>query len=260
MRLLLAIALMLASALPGLAQRDPTSGPNQFPQFRNLSGLAGSGYGVDIYGYRSLSGPVALSTPVAHTLGRGLVQLSGGALSFDSQPDLNGRDTNGSAFGTVGISFARFNLAGTFFVKSSSLDQVFNLQLQYIPDPGSKWVWSLGAQDIQGRGGASGESFPGDKKSSQSLFGVVTYRWDTPRSPIYISAGIGRHRFGRLFGSISHQILPPVRLWMESDGYGINYGILGAWRLGHGRRSSELTTSVGLIKGQYFIFSIGIGL
>lgn len=246
--------------VPGLAQRDPTSGPNQFPQFRNLSGLAGCGYGADPRGYRSLSGPVAFSTPVAHTLGRGMVQMAGGTLSFHSLPEISGRKSNGSGFITVGATLSRINLAGTFFIKSSALDQVFHLQAQYIPDPGAKWAFSLGGQDIQGRGGSAGDAFLEDVQSSQSLFGVLTYRWDTGRRPVYLSAGIGTRRFGRLFGSVSHQVATPLRIWAESDGYGVNYGLLGVCRLGRGFRAAELSATIGMVKGQYFVFSVGMGL
>src|SRR5947209_20214071 len=52
----------------GLCSDDPTAGPEHFPQFRNLSALAGSGFGADSKGYSTLSGPTALSTPVAPVL------------------------------------------------------------------------------------------------------------------------------------------------------------------------------------------------
>jgi hypothetical protein len=253
-------AMLLGMPLTAIAQPgDPFSGFNSYPQFRNLSGLSGSGYGVDIQGYRSLSGPVAFSTPVAHTLGRGQVQIVGGAMSFDSTPQYQGGRSNGSAAFTVGATLRRLNIAGTFFVKSGSFDQIYNAQIQYIPDDGAKWIFSLGAQDIEGRGGAAGESLPEDELSSQSFFGVVTYRWDTARSPIYVSAGFGTRRYGRMFGSISHQILKPLRLWAEADGYSLNYGVTGAWRLAPGRRGLELTTTAGMIRGQYFVWSVGLG-
>lgn len=259
MRFLLFAVLVGFSSAAWAQRSDPFTGAYGYPQFRNLSGLAGSGYGVDIQGYRSLSGPVAFSTPVAHTLGRGQVQIVGGAMSFDSTPQYQGGKSNGSAAITVGGTYRRWNFAGTYFLKSGSFDQVYNAQIQYIPDDGTKWAFSLGAQDIQGRGGSAGESRPDDEQSSQSVFGVVTYRWDTVRSPIYVSAGFGTRRFGRMFGSISHQIVKPLRLWAEADGFSLNYGVTGAWRLAPGRRGLELTTTAGMIRGQYFIWSVGLG-
>ena len=262
MRFALLLALASLSFVPRSAdaQRgDPFIGFNTYPQYRNLSGLAGNGYGVDIQGYRSLSGPVAFSTPVAHTLGRGQVQLGGGAMSFDSTPQYQGGKSNGSAYFTLGATAGRLNLSGSFFIKSGTFDQVYNAQIQYIPDPGTKWIFSLGAQDIQGRGGAAGEGQPDDKLSSQSFFGVVTYRWDTGKSPIYVSAGFGTRRYGRMFGSISHQFLKPLRVWAEADGYSLNYGFTGAWRLAPGRRGLEVSTTVGLVRGQYLAWSLGVG-
>ncbi len=242
------------------AQRgDPFGGFNSYPQFRNLSGLSGSGYGVDIQGYRSLSGPVAFSTPVAHTLGRGQVQIGGGAMGFDSTLQYQGSKSNGSSYLTLGATAGRLNVAGTFFIKSGSFDQVYNAQIQYIPDEGTKWVFSLGAQDIEGRGGAAGEALPEDQLSSQSFFGVLTYRWDTGRNPIYVSAGFGTRRYGRMFGSISHQVFKPLRVWAEADGYSLNYGVTGAWRLAPGRRGLEVSTTLGMIRGQYLAWSLGVG-
>lgn len=79
------------------AQGDPTIGPGQFPQFRNLSGLSGGGYGVDSQGYSSLSGPTAFSTPIAHVLGRGHFRLELAKASFGLFPNISGRGSNGTA-------------------------------------------------------------------------------------------------------------------------------------------------------------------
>jgi hypothetical protein len=245
--------LFLTAASGAMAQQP-------YPQFRGLSGLAGSGYGVDPDGYRSISGPVAYSTPVAHTLGRWQVQLGGGTLSYTRTPAISRSDTNGTGYLTAGVTLPRLNLAGTFFVKSGAFDQVFHIQAQYIPSPSTKWVASVGIQDIQGRGGAAGTGNPAlDDASSQSVFGVVTYRWDTRSNPLYLSLGVGTHRFGRSFASMSYQVVQPMRVWLESDGYGINVGATLAWRLGHGRRSAEVSTTLGVVRGQYFTLSAGVG-
>lgn len=253
MRILAILALLCLSSLAAIGQ------PRTYPQFRNLSGLAGSGYGVDMQGYRSLSGPVAYSTPVAHTLGRNQFEIVGGTLSFTRSPSLNPSRSNGTGVITFGTTLPRLNIAGSFFVKSNAFDQVFNVQTQYIPSPGAKWVFSLGIQDIQGRGGSAGEGFVEDEEPSQSVFGVVTYRWDTRSNPIYVSAGFGTRRFGRFFCSASYQLVQPLRLWIEGDGFGVNFGVLGAWRLGHGRRSPELSVLVGLVRNESLGLALGIG-
>src|SRR4051812_501459 len=40
--------------------QESLAGPEKFPEFRNLSGLAGGGYGVDWRGYYALGGPTGL--------------------------------------------------------------------------------------------------------------------------------------------------------------------------------------------------------
>jgi hypothetical protein len=253
MRLVAVWILLLFTAGSAIAQQP-------YPQFRALSGLSGSGYGVNPDGYRSLSGPVAYSTPVAHTLGRGLWQVGGGTLSYTRMPAIDESRTNGTGYITAGITVNRVNIAGTYFIKSNAFDQVFHLQASYIPSPGAKWIASIGVQDVQGRGGAAGDGNATlDSLSSRSIFGVVTYRWDTRSNPIYISVGMGKHRFGRSFASMSYQIVQPLRFWLEADGYGWNFGIVGAWKMGHGRRSSEISTTLGVVRGQYFALSLGVG-
>jgi hypothetical protein len=252
-RLFVAGMLLVTATGSAMAQQP-------YPQFRGLSGLAGSGYGVDPEGYRSLSAPVAYSTPVAHTLGRWQMQIGGGTLSYTRTPGISSSKTNGTGYVTAAVTLPRLNLAGTFFVKSGAFDQVYHIQGQYIPAQNAKWVASLGIQDIQGRGGAAGAGGGAlDEASSQSVFGVVTYRWDTRSNPLYLSLGFGTHRFGRSFASMSYQVVQPMRVWLESDGYGINFGTVLAWKLGHGRRSAEVTTTLGVVRGQYFTLSAGVG-
>ena len=76
--------LLLLLPLPALTQRrtDPLDGFAQYPQFRNLSGLAGGGYGVDVEGRASLSGPTAFSTPVAYVMGHNQWRIVGATMSF----------------------------------------------------------------------------------------------------------------------------------------------------------------------------------
>lgn len=242
-----------------LTQKDPFTGTNQFPQYRNLSGLAGGGYGVDEDGYPSLTGPTAFSTPVAHVLGHGRFWLAGAKTSFDSKPALINKATNGTGVLTFGFTLDRFNIALTDLFKSADLDQAYNAQIQYVFGRKARWAASFGVQDWNGNGGAAGTSIRGDRLTSRSIFGVVTYRADTGATPFYLSAGIGRHRFGRLFGSASYQFVKPVRLWLEDDGYGINVGLLFATRFRAGNKPVELSTSVGLLKGQYFVWTLGFG-
>lgn len=241
------------------AQSDPTGGPFQYPQFRNVSGLSGAGYGLDSAGYPSFTGPTAFSTPVAPVLGHGRLVMSTDKTSFSLRPTFDGKRTNGTAFFTYGQTIGSFNIALSDMIKSTEFDQSYNFQIQYVPRRGAKWIASAGAQDVLGNGGSAGEGWPRyDRLSSRSLFGVVTYQADTGRSPVYISAGIGTRRFHSGFASVSYHVGGPLRTWVEHDGFGFNYGVLVTWKPIGFRSSSTVFTLVGLQRGRFFTLSTGI--
>jgi hypothetical protein len=234
-------------------------GAGRFPQFRNLSGLAGGGFGVNSSGDRSLEGATAFSSPIAYVLGHRQLHITYASLSFDSLPNFDRPRSNGTAALMYGHTLGRFNVAGTFLIKSLDGDQVYNVQVQYQPHERSRWSFSLGAQDIEGRGGAAGEGAEGDGGMSRSIFGVVTYRFYALNRPIYVSLGSGRRRFGRIFGSVSMPIARSTRFWLEQDGFGINYGLLFASRPFGSRSRFEWNTTIGLVQGRYFVLAGGIG-
>src|SRR5579862_2630816 len=151
---LLAYELILSSAAP--AQQNPFLGANQYPQYRNISGLAGGGYGVDALGYASLSGPTAYSTPTAYVLGHDQFRLGIGKISFDSDPDWNSNHSNGKGIVTFGHTFGQFNFTFTDLFKSLSRDQAYNLQIAYQPSKHAVLVPSIGVQDLLGHGGSAG--------------------------------------------------------------------------------------------------------
>jgi hypothetical protein len=241
------------------AQRDPLSGVNRFPEFRNLSGLAGGGYGVDADGRLSLFGPTALSTPVAHVLGHNHLFLLAEKASLRSSPRLSGGDTNGTLAATYGCTFGRINFAATDMVISASGNQAFNLQAEYIPASNSPLVGSIGVQDIFGGGGSSGRDLPGDRRTSRSFFGVATYRIDTKASPFYVSAGIGTRRFAKGFLSASYQVCKPLRLYAEHDGFGPNYGALIAWNTSRLYPMSQLAIRIGMVQYRYPTLGASLG-
>ena len=160
---------------------------------------------------------------------------------------------------SYGQTFGRINVLATYMIKSSAGDAAYNLQAEWIPGRNSRWAISLGIQDIRGTGGSAGEGYPTDGLSSRSPFGVATYQISAGRNPVFVSAGLGRHRFGRgVFGSVSWQAARPARLWAEQDGYGVNFGVLlAAHPFRHQR--TELTANLGFVRGQYFLISGGIG-
>lgn len=251
-----------AGARSARAVEEPTLGPGQYPQFRNFSGLAGSGYGVDVDGYQSLSGATAFSTPTACVLGHNELHLLFGRTAFTSTPtDIfkNDHETNGTGFGTFGVSLGRCNIAVTDMLLSRLGEEVFHVQGNYSPSPDADWAISFGVQDVAGGGGSAGENQPTDEESSRSFFGVATYRFKTKKAPLYVSAGLGSRRFNGPFGSASYQVAKPVRLWAEYDGYGVNEGLTYTFKPGTKKRGYEFNVLVGLQKSKYFTAGIGFG-
>jgi len=239
--------------------RNPFLGAEQFPEFRDFSALSGSTYGVDASGYVSLSGPTALSTPIAHVLGHGQFRLGGGFTSFNSSPAFRDHNSDGTFFGTYGQTVGRFNAAVSLMVLSIARNLSMNGQIQYVPAASSQWAASIGIQDWRGAGGSAGEAIAGDGRKSRSPFGVLTYRVDMLRSPVYLSAGVGLRRFQGGFGSVSYQVSQPVRVWMEHDGFGINSGVLLSWKTDRSTRSPEVNALIGLVKNRYLTLGGGMG-
>lgn len=239
---------------------DPFLGKNQYPQFRNLSGLAGGGFGTDEQGHRSLTGPTAFSTPTAYVLGHDSFFFANGGMSYRGAFAVDENRVNGTLVGMYGHTFGQFNIAFTDFIKSYAFDQVYNLQVGLIPVHKNRLGVSIGVQDGEGRGGSAGAGLPADRNSSQSIFGVFTYPVDVRSGrPLYVSAGLGTHRFGNGFGSASYWIGGPLRAYLEYDGFGFNQGVLVAQRIGKGHGAFDINANVGLVRGKFFAFSLGIG-
>ena len=259
--LFIILFIILGCSQGARAQLDPLIGHDQFPQFRNLSGLSGGGYGVDEHGFRSLSGPTAFSTPVANTLGHDQVHLATASLSFNSAPQFSANHSNFTGIATYGHTFGSVvNATFTVFFLSTTFDSVYNAQFQYIPQGrNTHLTGSLGIQNLRSKGSASGQGRADDSQSSQSLFGVLTYRVDTRHNPVYVSAGFGTRRFGKGFASASYQALKPLRAYVEYDGYGFNEGVLLSYRTGPKHRDPEFNVGAGYVRGRYFGASLGLG-
>jgi hypothetical protein len=127
-----------------------------------------------------------------------------------------------------------------------------------MPAGNPRLVPSIGVQDLLGTGGSAGTGLPTDGRSSQSVFGVLTYRLETGRRPVYLSAGIGSRRFRNSFQSASYQVSRSTRVWLEYDGFGLNEGALFTYRIG-GRNGPFLNTVVGLVRTQYLTLGLFIG-
>jgi hypothetical protein len=258
-KLLTAVASIFIQSA-GLCSDDPTAGPEHFPQFRNLSALAGSGFGADSRGYSTLSGPTALSTPVGHVLGHNQFRIAGGKMSFDSSPTLSSSKSNGTFYLMYGATVGSVNIAISPMFLSDRLDKAFNVQAQLIPKEGSHIAFSVGVQDIDGTGGSAGEGFPAeDGRSSRSVFGVATYELPAAKIPVFVSAGIGSRRFRGGFASVSGQVVQPLRIYGEYDGFGLNEGLLLTWKAGKAKKSPEVNAGLGFVRGKYVALLAGLG-
>jgi hypothetical protein len=249
--------------------QNPFGGVDGFPQFRQISGLSGGGYGLDIDGWGSLGGATAFSTPLGIALGHDQVRVGGGdtAFSWKYFPKRFEDDSHGSgkAFFTYGHSFDdQFTLTYSYLVKSFKGDASTNLQMAYKPRGQDSISTSLGVQDLIGNGG-SALNGPTQNDLSRSIFGAVTYKVPTGSTPVYVSAGYGSLRFDKGFANASYRVLYPVRLWAEYDGFGFNEGLLISYRSHERSEDSPATHAfeadlcLGVIRGRYPTAAITLG-
>lgn len=244
--------------IAGICTAAPFTGAEQFYEFRDISGLSGSGYGVNTQGYRSLSGPVALSTPVAPTLGHNQWQFEIGKLSNTNSFAWGNYHTNGTMYATWGNTYRNINIAVSEMILDSHGAQSTNLQAQLIPNPGSKWSFSLGVQELFGANKSAGNNAPGDQRSSRSVFGVATYKIFGGGHALYVSAGGGTRRYKNGFASVSYRLIPNIRYYAEFDGWVINQGLVFAHLFGeHGRYSVD--AHAGFTDGKYPTIGFGVG-
>lgn len=255
--------LWVSVAVPAFGQ-NALAGPDQFPQFRTLSGLSGGGYGLDWNGWGSLSGPTAYSTPISYVLGHDQFRLTGAETYFNARP-ISDSSTTGKASLMYGHSFSRYNVAASYFVKSGKLDHALNVQVQMSPDTALGVSYSIGVQDIRGHGGSSGQFFVGDTRTSRSVFGAATIPVQIGKTLAYVSGGVGTRRFQKGFGSVSCPVARSIRLWVEHDGYAFNEGFLiGYTAKGSDqepRRSKrfEADLVLGLVKSRYPTVALTVG-
>jgi len=245
-------SILVASA--AFAQRD-LIGYHQYPQFRSMSGLPGSGFPLDSTGEVNSDGAMTLSIPIAYSLRPGRFVIGGMTVSTDLSPRFfrgKGRDTvngNGTAqvMGAVSLGNAgRLTIGGLLL--SGRYDSVLNLHWM-LPSLGiQKCTFAVGVQDAFGSGASSGTNQPGDGDSSSSLYGVATYACD-PET--HFTFGIGNRRFGRPFGGVSRTLIPNVQLSAEYDAFNINAQVGYVLTLGHTTNHQQVTIAAGVIRGKY---------
>ncbi|HAY14273.1 MAG TPA: hypothetical protein PLB31_08315 [Fimbriimonadaceae bacterium] len=245
---------MLAIAGAGWAQAQ-LAGPGQFPQFRGLSGLPGGGLPIANDGSFG-RGAWAHSTPIAYVprawrVGAATSLLNGSRnLSFEFERGGNAPDANWTGSFLMGVPLTpQFEGAFALTFLSSYLDNVQSAQVRWrTPGP---VAYAVGVQDIGGQGGTQGmDNNRNDPGESRSWYGVATYEgtnW-------YATAGFGDTRFrGRPFGSVSAWRGDWTAM-AEWDTFGAN------WSVGYAFDVAERPcfASVGLVKGRYAFWSLGI--
>lgn len=245
------------------ASAQKLTGYHQYPQFRTMSGLPGSSFPVTPLGEVDGTGAIAISTPVAYSLGNLRFVVGGMAVSFNGSRFLRqqrrGKDVvegNGTGQALAGIGLGRYGnltVAGLFL--SGEGDSAFNFHWTPPQSRASQVTYAVGVQDIRGRGGASGTGQPGDGDSSRSFYGVVTGRY---ANDTYVSLGLGTHRFGRPFGNVSTRLARGAKVYAEYDAFNVNLGAAYIVPLGRSERRPSLTLNVGLIRTRYPAISASI--
>lgn len=261
-----AVAVAVGMAGWAFAQAD-TVGPRQFPQFRNMSGLPGSGFPIGPKGVISMRGAMAYSTPVAYSL-RGWQAVIGGTnLSnsmrlrwFNGSGRSSSTDTgNATAQLMVGVPIGEYGaLTSSVMLLSSLGDNAFNFHYE-LPPLAEGWTFAVGVQDLSGNGGTSGEGIPGDTDWARSYYGVATYQFP---GDIYASLGVGSNRFEGVFGNISAPVAPWARGFVEYDRFNWNAGVgVRLWDLGRGiadGRPSLGVLTLGAVRGKYAFFALNV--
>lgn len=249
------------------AQKDMI-GRDQFPQFRNLGGLAGNMVPLNPDGSPNYFGALSLSTPVAYTLSNWHGSVGYGLMSFDMTLRAPGKDnqrnTNGTAQFMLGAPSGPYGqFMATYMILSHLGDGAFNFQLTPGRQAG-KVRWAVGLQDLRGNGGSAGENIAGDSESSTSFYSVTTYAIN---EKTHLSLGTGTRRFKGVFGNISTNITDNLKATLEYDAFNWNFGV--AYKLGsimklQGEgydtpgRSVDAHTFLGVVRGKSLFWGVGI--
>lgn len=251
-RLLWVSCLLLLSAF-GLAQ-DELIGLSRFTETRMMSGLPGGSFGVLRSGRPSFRGAMALSTPIAYSLGAGHwaagLNATSSSMQFsglDTKPSGRSSSGTGEIMAGVPTPWGALTLSAMFI--SVHLDET-TFNAQFTPTQSGPVTWAVGVQDIF----KTSHTFrPREPRSSTSPFVVATAN---PVEGGYVSLGYGNQRFGGIFGNVS-QTFGPWKALAEYDTYNWNYGIahkVGTFR-GFGR-DIEATAFAGYIRGKYATWSL----
>lgn len=255
--------------MPMASAQTELIGRKQYPQFRSMSGLPGSGFPVGQSGLPDYNGALSLSTPIAYSLSGWSFVAGLGSLSFDTRltsPFGKGgqKRNNGTAQMMVGVPLGSAgDLTVGYMVLSSVGDGAFNFQWTPGRQEG-KFRYAFGIQDISGGGGSAGEQHPLDGETSRSFFGVATYMID-PRT--HVSLGTGTARFRPLYGNVSTTVALNLKATLEYDAFNWNFGV--AYRLGALRgmsaetydkpaRTADAHAFLGLVRGKLLFWGLNV--
>lgn len=262
------IALALIGTLAAVAHSQADFGPaGQYPQFRGISGLPGSGFGILPDGTPSFSGAMSYSSPIAYSLNNWHFSIDAENASdywFFRLPHITGRtgnqDSNGKVNFMLGVPLGKFgSLTLSQTILSSLLDGAFNFQYQF-PVFYKGIGIAFGAQDFRGSVHNSGaENVPGGDGVSRSYYGVITA--PLPHG-IYVSAGFGDRRFKHGFANVSAPIGDRFKAVVENDGLSFNEGLayhpnVPRWVRLFGR-PAVFTMMVGYEKSKYAFWSLNL--
>ncbi len=251
--------LLVALSQTALAQ---IGGPGTYPQFRSMSGLPGSGYGVTPDGRVDPTGAWSISTPIAYSLRPWQFVVGIGNYSSDLEPrfsDTANGDLGGNGTGqiSVGLPLGRYGTGTyTLMILSRRFDNAGNFT--WTP-PGQKGPVRFGAgvQDISGGGGTQGETIGVDRNSSRSFYVVGTFAGERGFSA---SMGVGDRRFQGAFGNVSMNLAPRLKAVGEYDRFNWNYGLgFDLGKIGNSpRRGADAGASLflGVIDGRYAYWSV----
>ncbi|HEY0867333.1 MAG TPA: hypothetical protein VGE01_08140 [Fimbriimonas sp.] len=246
----LSIPAMCLLAVCAYAQDPAADGAGGYPQFRNISGLPGGGFGVRPDGTVGISGALALTTPIAYSLRSRYYVAVAGAMSFDMTPRFNFDDDdelasmNGTAALLGGFSSPNLDLTVGGLLLSSIGDTVLNLHASPTKAFGGL-RFGVGVQDVFNTGGEYGHLDPRGPGDSRSIYGVVTHEFAESR--VYASLGIGSNRFNDGFGNVSVPLGDLARGYLEYDGKWVGFG--AAYGAGN------FTLLAGVTDGKYLVYS-----
>jgi hypothetical protein len=257
-RKLVAIGMIALGAYAN-AQIPGLTGPGRFPQFRDMAGLSGNGFGVTKRGDPSILGVVSLSIPSGNVLGNGwrMATLASRSQNSSFQWVNTGKSqtsaqSDGTFAGVFGFSTNFGNIALSHMILSSQLDSVQHVHWQ-LPIVSDNYSVSVGVHNITARPHAAGDSFPADdSKNSRSYFVAGTYQTEEGHA---LTLGKGDTRFKGLFGGMNMPLGEKSKFFAEFDTFNWNYGLAHEVQIGENGR---MFLTAGMVRGKFATWTVSV--